>query len=54
MIVLSRVRQGSIGSSWRHIKEVLGNTGNRVCFVDGMHSESSKFAFARYKNIIAK
>ena len=30
-----RERQGRIGGSWRHIKEVLGHGGSRVVFVDG-------------------
>ena len=30
-----RLRQGRIGGSWRHIKEVLGHGGSRVCYVDG-------------------
>ena len=25
-----------MGGSWRHVKEVLSNGGNRVIFVDGM------------------
>ncbi|XP_052798838.1 uncharacterized protein LOC128230532 isoform X3 [Mya arenaria] len=33
---LPRLRQGSIGGSWRHIKEVLGHGGSRVCYVDGL------------------
>lgn len=33
-----RERQGRIGGSWRHIKEVLGYTGSQVCFVDGLVS----------------
>jgi len=33
---LPRLRQGSIGGSWRHIKEVLGHSGGRVCYVDGL------------------
>ncbi|XP_045176348.2 uncharacterized protein LOC123536911 isoform X2 [Mercenaria mercenaria] len=35
---LPRLRQGSIGGSWRHIKEVLGHGGSRVCYVDGLVS----------------
>jgi len=31
-----REREGRIGGSWRHIKEVLGHTGSRVVFVDGL------------------
>ncbi|ESO97614.1 hypothetical protein LOTGIDRAFT_228247 [Lottia gigantea] len=31
----ARERQGRIGGSWRHIKEVLGHGGSRVVFVDG-------------------
>merc|ERR1712227_925530 len=31
-----RERQGRIGGSWRHIKEVLGHGGSRVVFVDGL------------------
>lgn len=31
-----RERQGRIGGSWRHIKEVLGHGGTRVVFVDGL------------------
>lgn len=33
-----RVRQGRIGGSWRHIKEVLGHGGSRVVYVDGLIS----------------
>lgn len=33
---LPRLRQGRIGGSWRHIKEVLGHGGSRVCYVDGL------------------
>lgn len=33
---LPRLRQGRIGGSWRHIKEVLGHAGSRVCYVDGL------------------
>ncbi|XP_062576394.1 uncharacterized protein LOC134238279 isoform X5 [Saccostrea cucullata] len=29
-----RQRQGRIGGSWRHIKEVLGHGGSRVVYVD--------------------
>ncbi|KAL3842349.1 hypothetical protein ACJMK2_020375 [Sinanodonta woodiana] len=35
---LPRIRQGRIGGSWRHIKEVLGHGGSRVVFVDGLVS----------------
>ncbi|XP_060560639.1 uncharacterized protein LOC132720500 isoform X5 [Ruditapes philippinarum] len=35
---LPRLRQGRIGGSWRHIKEVLGHAGSRVCYVDGLVS----------------
>ncbi|GFR74197.1 zinc finger SWIM domain-containing protein 6 [Elysia marginata] len=35
---LPRIRQGAIGGTWRHIKEVLGHHGSRVCFVDGLVS----------------
>lgn len=31
-----REREGRIGGSWRHIKEVLGHGGSRVVFVDGL------------------
>jgi len=31
-----REREGRIGGSWRHIKEVLGHSGSRVVFVDGL------------------
>ncbi|XP_033752418.1 uncharacterized protein LOC117336143 isoform X2 [Pecten maximus] len=31
-----RLRQGRIGGTWRHIKEVLGHGGGRVCYVDGL------------------
>merc|ERR1711893_319887 len=33
-----RQREGAIGGSWRHIKEVLGHGGSRVVFVDGLVS----------------
>ncbi|XP_052232431.1 uncharacterized protein LOC127845495 isoform X3 [Dreissena polymorpha] len=33
---LPRLRQGRVGGSWRHIKEVLGHGGSRVCYVDGL------------------
>lgn len=33
---LPRLRQGRIGGSWRHIKEVLGHGGSRVVYVDGL------------------
>ena len=33
-----RLRQGRIGGSWRHIKEVLGHGGSRVVYVDGWYS----------------
>ncbi|XP_055997269.1 uncharacterized protein LOC130047074 isoform X3 [Ostrea edulis] len=33
-----RQRQGRIGGSWRHIKEVLGHGGSRVVYVDGLIS----------------
>lgn len=35
---LPRLRQGRIGGSWRHIKEVLGHGGSRVIYVDGLVS----------------
>lgn len=31
-----RLRQGRIGGTWRHIKEVLGHGGSRVCYIDGL------------------
>ncbi|XP_012942291.1 uncharacterized protein LOC106012803 [Aplysia californica] len=45
---LPRIRQGAIGGTWRHIKEVLGHHGSRVCFVDGLVSvyDSDKFSDA--------
>jgi len=33
-----RLRQGRIGGSWRHIKEVLGHGGSRVVYVDGTYT----------------
>ncbi|XP_041367551.1 uncharacterized protein LOC121382114 isoform X2 [Gigantopelta aegis] len=33
-----RCREGRIGGTWRHIKEVLGHSGSRVVFVDGLVS----------------
>ncbi|ELT90647.1 hypothetical protein CAPTEDRAFT_220997 [Capitella teleta] len=33
-----RYREGAIGGNWRHIKEVLGHSGSRVIFVDGLVS----------------
>ncbi|XP_071099729.1 uncharacterized protein [Haliotis cracherodii] len=33
---LPRTRQGRIGGTWRHIKEVLGHSGNRTVFVNGL------------------
>nr|XP_022340246.1 uncharacterized protein LOC111134935 isoform X2 [Crassostrea virginica] len=33
-----RQRQGRIGGSWRHIKEVLGHGGSRVVYVDDPYS----------------
>jgi len=35
---MPRQRQGRIGGSWRHIKEVLGHGGSRVVYVDGLIS----------------
>lgn len=45
---LPRIRQGAIGGTWRHIKEVLGHHGSRVCFVDGLVSvyDTDKFSEA--------
>jgi len=42
---LPRIRQGCMGGTWRHIKEVLGHSGSQVCFVDGLVSvyDSDKF-----------
>ncbi|XP_074660791.1 uncharacterized protein LOC141913217 isoform X2 [Tubulanus polymorphus] len=38
------VREGNIGGSWRHVKEVLGNKGYRVIYIDGVvrHYDHSK------------
>jgi len=33
-----RAREGCIGGTWRHIKEVLGHGGSRFVFVDGLVS----------------
>ncbi|KAK7475254.1 hypothetical protein BaRGS_00033485 [Batillaria attramentaria] len=33
-----RFREGRIGGTWRHIKEVLGHSGSRVVFIDGLVS----------------
>lgn len=33
---MPRIRQGRVGGSWRHIREVLGHGGSRVLFVDGL------------------
>jgi len=33
-----RERQGAIGGSWRHVKEVLGHGGSRTIFIDGLVS----------------
>lgn len=35
---LPRLRQGRIGGTWRHVKEVLGHSGSRVCYIDGLVS----------------
>ncbi|KAL5007391.1 hypothetical protein ScPMuIL_016197 [Solemya velum] len=35
---LPRERQGRIGGSWRHIREVRGHGGSNVLFVDGLVS----------------
>lgn len=45
---LPRIRQGAIGGTWRHIKEVLGHHGSRVCFVDGLVSvyDSNRYSEA--------
>ncbi|XP_064603908.1 uncharacterized protein LOC135469241 [Liolophura sinensis] len=42
---MPRSRQGRIGGSWRHIKEVLGHGGSQICFVDGLVRmyDSTKF-----------
>jgi len=46
---LPRIRQGAIGGTWRHIKEVLGHHGgSRICFIDGLVSvyDTDKFTQA--------
>lgn len=45
---LPRTRTGAIGGTWRHIKEVLSDSGSRVCFVDGLVSvyDTEKFSEA--------
>ena len=30
-----REREGGVGGSWRHIKEVLGSSGSRFVFIEG-------------------
>jgi len=43
------IRQGAIGGTWRHIKEVLGHHGgSRICFIDGLVSvyDTDKFTQA--------
>ena len=36
LLIFVRLRQGRIGGTWRHIKEVLPQGGGRVCYIDGM------------------
>ncbi|XP_052064773.1 uncharacterized protein LOC127704680 isoform X1 [Mytilus californianus] len=45
-----RQRQGRIGGSWRHIKEVLGHGGSRVVYVDGLISVYDKENFNQHLN----
>lgn len=33
---MPKAREGAIGGTWRHVKEVLGHGGSRVCFIDGL------------------
>uniref|UniRef100_A0A2C9KFR0 Uncharacterized protein n=1 Tax=Biomphalaria glabrata TaxID=6526 RepID=A0A2C9KFR0_BIOGL len=35
---LPRAREGAMGGTWRHIKEVQAFTGSRLCFIDGLVS----------------
>ncbi|XP_074661751.1 uncharacterized protein LOC141914446 isoform X2 [Tubulanus polymorphus] len=30
-----KIRCGRVGSSWRHVKQCLGNLGNQIMFIDG-------------------
>ena len=45
-----RQRQGRIGGSWRHIKEVLGHGGSRVVYVDGLISVYDQENFNQHLN----
>ncbi|XP_059170654.1 uncharacterized protein LOC131952138 [Physella acuta] len=33
-----RRREGAIGGTWRHVREVLGHGGSMLCYIDGMVS----------------
>ncbi|KAH9518702.1 hypothetical protein Btru_006006 [Bulinus truncatus] len=33
---MPRAREGAIGGTWRHIREVQGYSGSRMCFIDGL------------------
>ncbi|CAL1541176.1 unnamed protein product [Lymnaea stagnalis] len=33
---MPKAREGAIGGTWRHVKEVLGHGGSMVCFIDGL------------------
>lgn len=45
---LPRERQGRIGGSWRHIKEVLGHGGGQICFIDGLVRQYDTVKFNEY------
>ncbi|XP_013391518.1 uncharacterized protein LOC106159686 [Lingula anatina] len=45
---LPRERQGAIGGSWRHIKQVLGYGGAQICFIDGLVRQYDTDKFNEY------
>ena len=51
-----REREGGVGGSWRHIKEVLGSSGCRFVFIEGrlmlLSSLSSTTYFVRFIGLI--
>ncbi|XP_041359460.1 uncharacterized protein LOC121375854 [Gigantopelta aegis] len=43
----ARLRQGRLGGSWRHIKEVMQAVGNRGTFIDGCIATDDRFTSER-------
>jgi len=45
----NRIGAGRIGSSWRHINQVLGNRGNQVLFIEGTvkQDDNIKYPWAK-------